>query len=417
LFKNVPNSRYFDTDYWEYQKIRKLKKTRQLRSNHKMSHYNEIILGLALGGTLLWWWKTTEDEKQRKKEQEHRQYIENLARSLDFEVIKGLNNTDFNLLVSLLSSVQALQIREQKRAYEERIRLEAEERERHAAIERERLRLERERIRHEQEIEEKRRRQVRMMEMAESFDTDMIKHLNDLDFNELLKHLDSNRIAVASAVRSSYQAELRLKRETDALRAESERLRLERDRLRYEREREKERDLSSALLLANKEFDYQRGFDKGLVDGSIGNHAANSWDWFFTPSEYKQGYEVGYNKSRHSLHQKDLKVVLVSGVSDINNRQTDVSRQINNLSNKIDKATQNVEKLGSELRDKLNEQNHEQVHVDFTQVPYEVVDEEEDPEEQYEESEEDQKKDQDQDQDQESEQEKQMNLLDVMMHN
>jgi hypothetical protein len=98
-----------------------------------MSQYNELILGLVIGGTLLWWWKTSENENKLKQKQQ----IENLAISLNFNEIKILSTTDFALLISLLPHEKRLEIIEQKRRYE----FEIEENARQVRLERERINI------------------------------------------------------------------------------------------------------------------------------------------------------------------------------------------------------------------------------------------------------------------------------------
>jgi hypothetical protein len=413
LFKNVPNNWYLDTNYSEFKIFAGLRK--QLNDNQtKMSYYNEIIIGLALGGTLLWWWKTSEEEKVRKQEQEHRQFIQNLALTQDFNQIRILSIDDFTLLLSFLSPEDASKIRTQKRDYEERLRLEGEERERQAAIERERLRL-----------EEERKRQIRMIEMADNFDTNVIKHLNDYDFRELVKHLNESKIVIATAVRNTYQTELRLKREADSLRAETERLRLERARLERERERERQNDLlriRTQEIITTNALEYQKGLDRGEMDGALGNHAANSWDWFFTTSEFKQGYEIGYNRTRQRI-QKEVKLVVVDRSNDRSNDKSNVDQKVANASREIkNQINRAVEKMGEELKEEINKvkgsnEKEKEKEPKYCMVelanPYIPVNEEPQEESDSESDSEQEKKEQETHRDIE----KQMNVLDMMMHN
>jgi len=364
-----------------------------------MSYHSEIFLGLALGGTLLWWWKTSEDEKLRKQELEHRQYIQNLAISQDFSRIITLDQDDYTLLLTFLSPFDAETMRTKKQNYEHQIRLEAAEKERQAAIERERLR-----------IEENRKRQVRMMEMADNFDTDIIKHLNNADFSELTKYLEPHKLALASAVRTTYQSEMRLKREADALHAETERLRLERIRLEQEREHNRHNEILRTKI--NNYSDYLTGLDKGQIDGLDGNHAANSWDWFFTSSEFKQGYEIGYRKSRQQ-REKSLNVVFVNNEkSRINSRidsridsriEQKVAKASEEIKNQIDQA---VEKIGEEI----NKAKESETIYDMSHLvsPYKTKESEQESESESEPEPEPES---------ESEIEKQMQVLDMMMHN
>jgi hypothetical protein len=379
-----------------------------------MSYNLEIIIGLALGGTLLWWWKTTEDEKLHKQEQEHRQYIQNLALNQDFNRIRVLNIDDFTMLLGFLTPEDASRIREKKRDYEEQIKREAEERERQAAIERERLR-----------IEENRRKQVRMMELVDSFDLNIIKSLNESDFNELVKYLEPTKIGIASSIRSTFQMEMRLKRESDALRVETEHLRLERTRIERERERERQNELiriRTQEVAVSYALEYQKGYDKGQVDGVSGNHAANSWDWFFNSNEYKKGYEIGYNKSRQ-IREKEIKVVVIERpmvVEKTIQKVDDSKKEIAEIKNQLDKAVKKVEKMGGEIKEelaKVKESNDAKAKdVNYCLVesvnPYVPVDEPENENEM------------DSDSDSDSEEskktqdiEKQMNILDMMMHN
>ena len=124
----------------------------------------------------------------------------------------------------------------------------------------ERTRAAAERMQLEREIEKNHRKQIKMMEIAERYSTNEIIGLNDSDFTEVAKYLDSSQFAFVSTLREKEK----IQRERERMQREREKMQLEREKMQGERERE------------CKDRDYQKGFNAGLVDGHDNNK--NMWN-------------------------------------------------------------------------------------------------------------------------------------------
>ena len=249
-------------------------------------YLSTVLAGLTFGG--LWYvWETA-----REKERERIRILENLVRNPDFEVIKSLNNRDYQDLLDLLPSDQAESIRE-------RIALEAETR---------------------RMIEEERKRS-RFREMAQRYNINEIKRLNTFDFEYILQFLSSNQISVVRAMKENYDSELRLKEEIRHLR------------------REQDLDIRR---------EYTRGYNQGQIDGRMNIHARGDvMDWFFTSTEYRQGYELGWQNGNqlrgmcppapvYILHTKDT-------TKDTNTRDiANLREEVKEVRNAVQNAVQNV---------------------------------------------------------------------------
>jgi len=293
---------------------------------------NTALLGLGIGGLVWYLFESTKerDREKREIEVEHNRFIENLSKTLDFDIIKTLNNNDYSELLRILTTDQAVRINNKKREYEEKISLEAETR---RLIEEERRRVDR--LRLEQE------RQSRLADIARRYDLNEIKVLSTYDISEITKYLNENQILIVRAVKDNYDAELRLKRETESLRRETERIK---------REREQERDQER---IANQSIDYNRGYQQGQIDGLKSVHAnSDAWSWMFTTIDFRQGYELGYRKSINILKSTPQAPVYIwHSKGDIQTQDAkEVSKEVSKVSSKIDKVAVQLEILSTEVK-------------------------------------------------------------------
>ena len=253
-------------------------------------YFNTAIIGTVIGvGSTLWYFYEQHLVKERKEREEA---IRNLANSIKFNqtydyrlgVIRDLVDRDFTLLLTYLNDNEIQDLRRIKREYEEQLRREAEIRIRE---ERERMLAEQERRRQE--------RERRLQEIARRYDYNELNNLSSTDFQDVLTFFeDQTQIALARARRDNYEAEKRLRHETERLRIETERLQ---NNLRTN-------IIIGSINTCNNE--YTRGFSKGVEDGSdIGNlnfKNKNRSPNFFMTDQYREGYDHGYQKGYNQLN-------------------------------------------------------------------------------------------------------------------
>ena len=67
---------------------------------------NTALLGLGIGGLVWYLFESTKerDREKREIEVEHNRFIENLSKTLDFDIIKTLNNNSNSMILSDINS-------------------------------------------------------------------------------------------------------------------------------------------------------------------------------------------------------------------------------------------------------------------------------------------------------------------------
>jgi len=283
-----------------------------------MSTNSGIAALLITGGIFLWIWSANEEnnleklrkeaELARQQEEMYKQYLRNLAITFNVEIIKDLNPLDFTFVIGLLTQEQAFHLINIRTQQENEKRIQEEKISRAIELMR---------------IEENLKKQIRIMEIANRFNLDEIKRLDNNDFNKLVSYLDSDKIIIAMQIRNSYHDEVLSAKKRNSLISEMKRNRIE------------------------NEYEYEKGYKKGREDAVFNNeHESNSFFWFFHSYEYMKGYDQGYVKASRKENYLFVPIITDSGVSEKIGREFEkVSKKIGKMDEKISKLNEDIKKV------------------------------------------------------------------------